>query len=167
MIGGNLKMKPVKLKDIIDSLDVQMDEIRSYLNTETGEIITLSTEELDIAEESEGEVDFSEYPDWQRDAINEAIDVLNNLNTHKYIELPDRWEINEYGIIESFCYSVNDEKIQNVLFSVIRGSGAFRRFKDIIHIYNIQDSWYQYRYEALRKIAIEWCKENDITFIET
>ena len=167
MIGGNLKMKPVKLKDIIDSLDVQMDEIRSYLNTETGEIITLSTEELDIAEESEGEVDFSEYPDWQRDAINEAIDVLNNLNTHKYIELPDRWEINEYGIIESFCYSVNDEKIQNVLFSAIRGSGAFRRFKDIIHIYNIQDSWYQYRYEALRKIAIEWCKENDITFIET
>ena len=167
MIGGNLKMKPVKLKDIIDSLDVQMDEIRSYLNTETGEIITLSTEELDIAEESEGEVDFSEYPDWQRDAINEAIDVLNNLNTHKYIELPDRWEINEYGIMESFCYSVNDEKIQNVLFSVIRGSGAFRRFKDIIHIYNIQDSWYQYRYEALRKIAIEWCKENDITFIET
>jgi len=167
MIGGNLKMKPVKLKDIIDSLDVQMDEIRSYLNTETGEIITLSTEELDIAEESEGEVDFSEYPDWQRDAINEAIDVLNNLNTHKYIELPDRWEINEYGIMESFCYSVNDEKIQNVLFSVIRGSGAFRRFKDIIHIYNIQDSWYQYRYEALRKIAIEWCKENDIPFIET
>lgn len=167
MIGGNLKMKPVKLKDIIDSLDVQMDEIRSYLNTETGEIITLSTEELDIAEESEGEVDFSEYPDWQRDAINEAMDVLDNKDTHKYIELPDRWEINEYGIIESFCYSVNDEKIQNVLFSAIRGSGAFRRFKDIIHIYNLQDSWYQYRYEALRKIAIEWCKENDITFIET
>ncbi len=167
MIGGNLKMKPVKLKDIIDSLDVQMDQIRSYLNTETGEIITLSTEELDIAEESEGEVDFSEYPDWQRDAINEVIDVFNNLNTRKYIELPDRWEINEYGIIESFCYSVRDEKIRNVLFSAIRGSGAFRRFKDVIHIFDLQDSWYKFRFEALKKIAIQWCEENGISYIET
>ncbi|NLJ49290.1 MAG: hypothetical protein GX428_06870 [Candidatus Atribacteria bacterium] len=160
-------MKPVKLKDIIDSLDVQMDQIRSYLNTETGEIIALSTEELDIAEESEGDIDFSKYPEWQRDLINEAIDVLDNWNTNKYIELPDRWYVNEYSIMEEFCSSVRDEKIRNVLFSAIRGSGAFRRFKDVIHIFDLQDSWYKFRFEALKKIAIQWCEENGISYIET
>lgn len=29
-------MKPVKLQDIIDEMDMQMDESDPYLNTETG-----------------------------------------------------------------------------------------------------------------------------------
>lgn len=44
-------MKPVKLKDIIDELEMQMDEYHKYLNTETGEIITVSSEELGILPE--------------------------------------------------------------------------------------------------------------------
>jgi len=167
MIGGNLKMKPVNLEDIIDELDVQMDDYYSYLNTETGEIVNFSTEELGIAEESEEGDDFSNYPDWQREIIKEALDVINNLNKNKYIKLPDRWDINEYRIMEDFCSLVEDEMMSNVLFSAIRGSGAFRRFKDIINIYNLKDSWYQFRYEALKKIAIQWCEENGISYIET
>ena len=167
MIGGNLKMKPMKLQDIIDQIDFQTDEFHSYINTETGEIIGFSSEELDIAEESEGDIDFSKYPEWQKKPINEAKDVLDNWNTHKYIKLPDRWYVNEYNIMETFCSSVKDEKIRNVLFSSIRGSGAFRRFKDVIHIFNIEDSWYQFRDEALKKIAIKWCEENGISYIET
>jgi hypothetical protein len=63
-------MKPLKLKDIMIVLDVN-DEFRSYLKRNR-EKITLSTEER-YCRESEGEVDFSEYP-LAEDAINEAID---------------------------------------------------------------------------------------------
>jgi len=54
----------VKIKDLIDEMDMQMDEYNKYLNKETGEIITVSTEDLSIVEESEEDDDFSQYPDW-------------------------------------------------------------------------------------------------------
>jgi hypothetical protein len=47
---------------------------------------------------------------------------------------------------------------------LIKGSDAFRRFKDAIHDYGIENDWYKYHNNALKEIAIEWCQENDIEF---
>ncbi len=156
-------MKPVKLKDIVDEMEMQMDEYHKYLNKETGEIVTVSTEELSIAEESEEDDDFSEYPDWQQDSIKSALDVIENWEN--YIELPDKWEINEYDIIEEFCGSIKNDRISNALYSAIQGRGAFRRFKDAIIRFGVEDGWYKFREEALMQIAIEWCEENEIKYI--
>lgn len=156
-------MKPVKLKDIVDEMEIQMDEYKKYFNKETGKIITVTTEELSIAEESEEDDDFSEYQDWQRDSIMDALDVLDNWEN--YIELPDKWEINEYDIMEVFCGSVKNERISNDLFSVIQGRGVFRRFKDAICRYGIEGDWYKFHDEALKNIAIQWCEDNEIVYI--
>lgn len=156
-------MKPVKLKDIVDEMEMQMDEYHKYLNKETGEIVTVSTEELSIAEESEEDDDFSEYPDWQQDSIKSALDVIENWEN--YIELPDKWEINEYDIMEEFCGSIKNDRISNALYSAIQGRGAFRRFKDAIIRFGVEDDWYKFREEALMQIAIEWCEENEIKYI--
>jgi hypothetical protein len=158
------KMKPVKLKDIVDELEIQMDEYKKYLNKATGEIITVSTEELSIAEESEEGDDFSDYPDWQRDSIRDALDIIENWEN--YIELPDKWEIDEYRIMEEFCGSIKNDRISDALYSAIRGRGAFRRFKDAIHRYGVEDDWYRFRKEALKNIAMEWCEENGIKYIK-
>lgn len=157
-------MKPVKLKDIVDELEIQMDEYKKYLNKETGEIITVSTEELSIAEESEEGDDFSDYPDWQRDSIRDVLDIIENWEN--YIELPDKWEIDEYRIMEEFCGSIKNDRISDALYSAIRGCGAFRRFKDAIHRYGVEDDWYRFRKEALKNIAMEWCEENGIKYIK-
>jgi hypothetical protein len=158
------KMKPVKLKDIVDELEIQMDEYKKYLNKATGEIITVSTEELSIAEESEEGDDFSDYPDWQRDSIRDALDIIENWEN--YIELPDKWEIDEYRIMEEFCGSIKNDRISDALYSAIQGRGAFRRFKDAIHRYGVEDDWYRFRKEALKNIAMEWCEENGIKYIK-
>jgi hypothetical protein len=158
------KMKPVKLKDIVDELEIQMDEYNKYFNKETGEIITVSTEELSIAEESEEGDDFSDYPDWQRDSIRDALDIIENWEN--YIELPDKWEIDEYRIMEEFCGSIKNDRISDALYSAIQGRGAFRRFKDAIHRYGVEDDWYRFRKEALKNIAMEWCEENGIKYIK-
>lgn len=68
-----MKMKTLKLKDIVDEMEMQMDEYRKYLNKETGEIVTVSTEDLSFAEESEEDY-FSKYPDWQQDSIKDVLD---------------------------------------------------------------------------------------------
>ncbi|TWH52008.1 hypothetical protein [Sporomusa sp. KB1] len=57
---------PVKIKDLVAEMKMQMDEYRQYLNKETGMILTVSNEDMAIAEESEEDEDSSQYPDWQR-----------------------------------------------------------------------------------------------------
>lgn len=87
---------PVKIKDLIDEMDMKMDEYNKYLNKETGEIVMVGTEELSIVEESEEDDKFSQYPDWQRESLQVALDVIENWG--KYVGLPDKWEINEYSV---------------------------------------------------------------------
>jgi hypothetical protein len=158
------RMEPVKLQDIIDEMEIQMDEHHKYLNTETGKIITISSEDLGIAEDSEEDDDFLEYPDWQRESIDAAIDVLINWGNGKYIELPDKCDIHEYSIMEAFCGFITNDRISTELYSAIRGRGAFRRFKDAICRYGVEDSWYQFRYEAFKKLATEWCEHNNVLY---
>lgn len=156
-------MKPVKLKDIIDEMDTVSDECKCFLNKETGTLISVGTEELSIAEDSEEDDDFSDYPEWQQETIREALDII--FNWDKHIELPDRFEINEYDIMESFCYSIDNDKLSNALKSSIQGRGAFRRFKDAIVRFGIEDKWYNYKEETYKKVAIEWCEYHNIDYV--
>ncbi len=154
-------MKPnVHLKDVIDEMDSFGDEYRSFLNIQTGEFITLSDEELGAAEEGRS---LEDYPEWQRELIQKASEVLS---TDDYCKLPSKFDIHEYSIMESFCYSVEDDGLRRRLLNSIQGRGAFRYFKDTIHEYGVADDWYRYRYQALREIAIHWLEGNNIAYTE-
>ena len=148
----------VKLSDLIEGMDFQSDEQSSFLNLTTGEVVSITDEELRAAENDEPLEDF---PEWQHDAIHIARDIVE---TDHYLPLPDRFEINEYRMMERFCLSGDDEDIRDDLCNAIRGRGAFRYFKDRIHAYSIAEEWYQYRDAALREIAIAWCEAHEIAY---
>jgi hypothetical protein len=150
----------VKLSDLIEGMDFQSDECFSYLNTATGEVVSVTTEELRAAEE---EAPLDDFPAWQHEAIHLARDIVE---TEHYLSLPDRFEINAYQIMERFCLSVDDEDMRNDLCDAIRGRGAFRRFKDRMQLYGMADEWYRYREAALRAIATAWCEAHGISYTE-
>jgi hypothetical protein len=152
---------PVKLKDIIDEMEIQSDFHSNYLNKKTGEIIMVTDEHFSVAEDEE---DISHYSDWEQEAIQVAIDVLES--EEDYISLPSQFDIHEYEIMEEFCLSLDDEKLKDKMYRSIKGSGAFRRFKDNIFEYGIEQNWFQYRREAFKRKAIDWCEENNITYTE-
>ena len=152
---------PVKLKDIIEGLEFLTEEGSSYLNTVTGEVVYVTTEELRAAEE---EQPLEDFPEWQHDAIRIARDIVE---TDHYLPLPTKFDIHEYSIMERFCNSVNDDDMRDDLYDAIRGRGAFRRFKDRVHVYGMTEVWYRYRDAALREIAIAWCEEHGIRYTET
>ncbi|MHB1455036.1 MAG: UPF0158 family protein [Saccharofermentanales bacterium] len=158
-------MIPIKLQSIVDEIECQMDDYNKYLDTQTGQVICVSSEDLRIAEESETDDDFSEYPEWQQPSIKQAMDVLVNCFSDKYIMLPTIYDINEYDIIKEFCGTVQNCQISDSLYSAIRGSGAFRRFRDAICRYGIEDSWYKFRNGALKQLAIIWCERNNISYL--
>lgn len=69
----------VKIKDLVSEMEMQMDEYSQYLNKETGMILTVSNEEMAIVEESEEDDDFSQYPDWQKESLQIALDILSRI----------------------------------------------------------------------------------------
>src|SRR5215475_15152486 len=140
----------VKLKDIIEGLEFLTDEGTSYLNTTTGEVVYVTTEELRAAEEAQPLEDF---PEWQHDAIRMAGEIIE---TEHYLPLPDHFEIHAYRMMERFGLSVDDEDMRADLCDAIRGRGAFRRFKARLQWYGMAEEWYRYREAALRAIVIAW-----------
>jgi hypothetical protein len=148
----------VSLKDVVNEMDVLSDEHSAFLNRHTGELITLSNEEISAAEEDEN---IDEYPEWQQDMILKAKDVINS---DDYLPLPNKFEIHEYHIMEKFCHTVKDDKIRGNLLDKIRGRGAFSRFKNAIQMNGIEEEWYRFRQEELEKIAIDWLEANQISY---
>ena len=148
----------VKLDDILEGMEAQGEEISSYLNKRTGKVVTIMDEEFMYAEEDEH---LDSLSDWQKDMVLVAKEIME---TDDYIKLPDQFEINEYQIMENFCFSLPDDKLREMMYNSIKGKGAFGRFKENIHRFGIADNWYAYRERARRKIAIGWCEYNGISY---
>ncbi|MBW1741172.1 MAG: hypothetical protein JRJ42_08580 [Deltaproteobacteria bacterium] len=147
-----------KLDDIIEGMEFQSDETTSYLHKKTGKVVTITAEGFRAAEDDEPIEDF---PDWQHKNIRTAKKILE---INDYLALPSKFDIHEYAIMERFCLSISDDRTREIMYRSIKGRGAFRRFKDNIHRYDIAEDWYGYRDQAIRQIAIDWCEVNEIVF---
>lgn len=93
-------MAKVKLSEIVDALELQFDDLSYFLNKETGEVVGIQGEEFRAAEEEES---LENYLEWQRESIVIAGDVLSSVD--KYIALPAKFEVDEYAMMERFCWS--------------------------------------------------------------
>lgn len=164
----------VSLRDLVDELQSLPNEGTAYLNKVTGKIITVTDDavetvvamdsEFDEVIEEGDDVIISEVSDMQTDYYEEVKKVL--LSDPDYLKLPTRFDIHEYEIMQRFCLSVADTKVSDVLLRKIRGSGAFRRFKDALYQYGIENIWFAYRDEAYKEIAIAWLESKDITYVD-
>ena len=153
----------VELSKIIDAMDFWDIEGSSYFDKTNGDVITLTAEEFQDAEDSDS---LEDYPEWQHENIELARKVFSDDDNKRFLQLPTKFDIDEYRLMEKFCLSVQDEKTSESLYLSIKGSGAFRRFKDCIHQLGVAEDWYKYRDKALKQIAIEWCEENNIAHID-
>ena len=73
----------VKLKDIIEELEIQFEESRSFLNIKTGEIVLVTSEDLSAAEDEEP---FDHLVDWKQENREIAIDVVENFENYKELQ---------------------------------------------------------------------------------
>ena len=83
-----------------------------------------------------------------------------------YILVPNKYDVDEYLMMEKFIYTIPSELIQSRLEELIQGKGAFRRFKDAIFNLGITEEWYKFRDECYKEFAKEWCDYHNIAFIE-
>jgi GAF domain-containing protein len=161
--------QPIKLSEIIDGLDVQSDEVHSYFDKKTGRVVSLTSEDTS---ELEGEWEEGDWEDDDRDEGPLIDDETRQLRhdwedrPDDFLSLPSQFDIHEYSIMQDFAESLTNARQADELLHAIRGSGAFRRFKDRIEDLGIRDQWFEYRAAAFKEIAIEWCEDNGLSYVD-
>lgn len=135
-------MKKIFVDDIATALEEIMDGWEQFLNTDTGEIVSLpSSDNYYIDREEEDE------------ELAEEID-----SSDVYVRLPSQHDIHEYKIMEEFAEAQGNGQ----LFRALNGRKPFRHFKDAINDLGIAEQYYSFRYRAFCNIAAEWCRDNGI-----
>lgn len=139
----------MKLVDVIIALETISANLdfQVYFNKKSKEFIDVSLEWL-ATEEYETLIEEIEY------------------NGNNYISLPEKYEINEYSMMEDFIWNLTDKQKANQLIEAIQGKGAFSRFRQQIINLGVADAWYEYRDHAYKMIAKKWCQENNIKYEE-
>ncbi|MGG3915450.1 UPF0158 family protein [Rossellomorea vietnamensis] len=151
--------KPVNLEMLIGEMESQFEGYHYFLHRETMEIVMVSTEILSHVEVEEP-IDGLE--DWEQIEYAQAVDILEHPS--HYLDLPDSEEINEYRMMEHFCYSLDDDHAKERLISAIQGRGAFRRFKDEVDQLGKREEWFVFRKERYREVAKDWCEVHGIRY---
>jgi len=148
----------VSLRDVIDEMDMMSDEATAYINRKTGELMTVTDEMFSLAEDPD---EAEDAPEWQKEFLSKVREVTAS---EDFIELPSKFDIHEWSIMERFARSVADGDVSDELEAALHGRGAFGRFKDALHRRRIADQWYRYRDAALEEIAIEFLEAHGIEF---
>lgn len=151
----------VELDVIIEALEMAEDSISSYLDVETGEVHSITEEEFDLAEDPQTAIE--DLPNWQREAVTLARSIQKQ-EGKRYMALPDKFDVHEWAMMDRFSRRLRDAQMRNDFLGGIRGAGAFRLFKHLLTEYDLWGGWNRFKQVELRQMAIEWCKENGITY---
>lgn len=151
---------PVSLAEVACAMEGADDQCTVYLNRVTGELVMITEEEVELAESGEPD---SSVPEWQQEHLPRVREVLSS---ETCIPLPHQSEIGAYAVMERFCESIEVPALRAAFLETIRGSGAFRRFKDAIYGHDIAGEWYEFRTEAVRALAADFLTAEGISFTE-
>lgn len=129
----------VKLSEVMEAIEGAGDDMTYYYHTDTQSI----TYVMEYGDDDERLAEIEEHCD-------------------HYIQLPSKYDVNDYHIMEEFIWDLADEQQQNQLENAISGRGAFRYFRDLVERFELTQKWYDFREAAYEKIAREWCHDEKI-----
>lgn len=144
----------VQIDAIVEGMEMQSDNMHSYLHRPSGRVITISDEALEAAENDDDELVAAEE-------LAEARLILSAED--EYLELPDRFEIDEYHMMERFAQGLGAAE-RDATLRALHGRGAFRYFKDTVHQLGLAKAWYGFRDSSYQEVARGWCEAHGIAY---
>jgi hypothetical protein len=79
-----------------------------------------------------------------------------------YIQLPRQNSDEAYQEMQSFVQTVKDKHHQELLDIALDGTGAFRRFKNVLYNHHYYGEWEKFRDEHKYKRMVAWLKSHNI-----
>lgn len=153
----------VELNELIDALECSSGDLQMYFDKTTGEMFPITDDELALAD-GDGDAADEDIPDWQQETIEKAKEILADEAGERYIQLPDQFEMNEHEMMLRFGRSIEDDDLSASVLGTIYGSGAYRRFKELIQENDIERQWSAFRRNQLRHFAVDWCDQNAVKY---
>lgn len=154
--------KTLKLSEIAEEIG-QMEGMEIYLHEPTGEIYHFF----------EGESEFTDaYTKSELAALSPAQKKVIEIayafeeNESDFLPYPPKYEIDEYQIMEDFANAQSKEQIQDTLLNILKRPDGSRKFRDAVDQFNLTEKWYAFKESTFYKIAIEWCIEKEIAYID-
>ena len=90
--------------------------------------------------------------------------VREAMESGDLLELPHKFEHQEYSIVEQFCRTIKDPEQRDALFAAIRGKRAFRDFSAAVKRLGLEQRWHGFRNHAFEEIAAAFLEKNGIAF---
>lgn len=143
---------PASLSDIVNEMVEIGPNHHVFLDKESGELIAMNDAQLT---EIDALVEGQPIEDWQQR-------FKSRRQAGEIIELPSRFEYQEYSIVERFCETVRDPGQRERLLKAIHGKRAFRDFLTLVRKLGLEDRWIGFRNRAFEEIAIAWLSKHGI-----
>lgn len=156
-----MKKLKVDLGELVHEMDLGDNlELTGYLDTETGEIISMPDNVMRAVEDSDEAAEA--LPDWEQELVETAESILGD-EKDRFLLIPRRESREGYELMAAFAETVTDEDLREKLGIALDGKGAFRRFKNVLnHHPDELDRWYAFKDESIREEAIQWLIMNGI-----
>ncbi|HWQ68295.1 MAG TPA: UPF0158 family protein [Methanospirillum sp.] len=144
-----LRVVTLSLDDIAQALENCTHDTRYVIDMQEQEIVMLSEHLLSDEE------------------IDQFFEEMDSDTTGRYIQFPVRIDSRiGYADMENFIEEIEDTQIQCMVEDVIRGSKAFRRFKDLIAEYpDLEKRWYAWKDDRARDRAVEWLTDERLIIL--
>jgi hypothetical protein len=136
-----MRVIPINWTDLETAFERNAPDTESFLDTRTGEVVTVT----------EGAIDYAE----QRAKIQVAGEA--------FVRIEPAASREQYKWMERFVVGVTDEPLRERLVIAIDGKGAFRRFKDVLLNYPTErERWFSYRSELLHWAMAKWLEKEQL-----
>ena len=130
-------------------------EAQFYLNRQTGQVVMITDEIERYVDEPPEEP----LPDWMQQAVQEAVSALEE-DSEQYVAIPRAETSEDYRDMEEFVATIRSTRLQEQLSRAIHGSGAFRRFKDILADHPTErDHWHAFHDARQRQRLDDWLED--------
>jgi hypothetical protein len=139
-----MKKLKVDLKELISEMEMGENlELSGYLDTETGEIISMPDNVMRAVENSDEAI--ADLADWEEDTAETAEKILSD-EKNRFLLIPKRESREGYEIMVAFTASVRRKGLREKLSVALNGKGAFRRFRSVLNDYPDElEQWYSSR----------------------
>lgn len=127
--------KPLKLETVVEELEMMGREAQTFYNTSTGEL-------------------YCNFDDLREDEEEE-------LDGEAWITLPDSYDIEDLRWMRDFA-RMQPDPAGSKLLDAAYARHPYRGFKDTAHELGFLQSWFDYRDERLREVALTWFDRNGL-----
>ena len=132
-------MKPTKLSELLDALEIDSEEQVTKLDLQSGCVVTVDCSLLSAVEEGDEEA-LVDLPDWQQPELKIA-QLIAVDSGERFVDAPDKFDFHEYRQMERFIGTVKARNMSEQLRRAIKDKGAFRYFKDNANRLGILKDW--------------------------